>query len=230
SLKALNESVGEPVEVSAEMYKALETLQRAGAPAERVLFLAPVNSIYSSVFFSQSDEEAAKVDPYRSADSASVVRELSAFFSDSDHVRIELEGGCRARLVVSDSYAAFAKANGVGVFAELSWLENSLIVDYVADGLIENGFRLGSIASYDGISRDLNADGGYAQVFIKQQPTLELDRSHYYVYADGTVRHCYLRPDTGLCAEIPRDFGEKVPGAENSCFDIAVRLAGILLK
>ena len=91
------------------------------------------------------------------------------------------------------------------------------------------GFRLGSFASYDGCSRNFSETEGYAQVFIKTGPTVEYDRAHYYVYSDGTVRHCWLKPSTGLCADIPADFGEKLSGAENSCFDIIIRLAETLL-
>ena len=230
SLSALNDSPGKSVEISAELYKALGSLEKAGAPAERIIYLAPAYAMYSSVFYSQTDDEAAKADPYKDAGSAEVLKELSKYFSDRSHVRIELEGENKARLVVSDEYMAYAKAHGVEAFADLAWLENALIVDYVADGLIKNGFRLGNFASYDGISRGLSETEGYAQVFIKSTPTIELDHMHYYVYADGSIRHCYLDPSTGLCVSIPANFGEKLSGAENSCFAILLRLAAKLFK
>ena len=177
----------------------------------------------------QSDDEAAKADPYKNADAAKALAELAAFFSDSSHVRIELEGGGKAKLVVSDEYMAYSKQHGIAVFADLAWLEDPLIVDYVSAGIMGQGFRLGSFASYDGCSRNFSETEGYAQVFIKTGPTVEYDRAHYYVYSDGTVRHCWLKPSTGLCADIPADFGEKLSGAENSCFDIIIRLAEKLL-
>ena len=229
SLRALNDSPGDPAEVSAELYEALEKLNAAGAPAERVVFLAPAYEMYSSVFFSQSDDEAAKADPYKDADAAKALAELAVFFSDSSHVRIELEGGSRAKLVVSDEYMAYAKQHRIEVFADLAWLENALIVDYVSEGIMAQGFSLGSFASYDGYSRNFGKTEGYAQVFIKIYPTVEYDKAHYYVYADGSIRHCWLLPSTGLCANIPADFGEKAPGAGNSCFEIIIRLAGKLL-
>ena len=230
SLEALNAAPGKAVEVSKEMYAALGKLADAGEPAERIIFLAPAYEMYSSVFFSQSDEEAAKADPYKNADAAKALAELAEYFSDPSHVRIELEGGSKARLVVSDAYMAYAKQHGMEAFADLAWLENALIVDYVSDGLIAQGFRLGSFASYDGYSRNFGETEGYAQAFIKTGPTVEYDRAHYYVYADGTVRHCWLQTATGRCAQIPADFGEKRAGAENSCFEVIIGLAKSLLK
>ncbi len=229
SLDALNASAGSQVRLSSGLYEALEALNDAGGAVERLLFMAPVQELYKNVFYSQNDEEAAKLDPYKDADTAAFLKELTAFVSSPEHVKIELGSGS-AKLVVSDSYRAYAKANGIEEFVSFSWLENSLIVDYVADGLIKEGYRLGTIASYDGSSRGLYESDGYAQVFFKSAPTIQLDHNHFYVYADGSMRHCWLRPSTGLCADIPESLGEKIPGAENSCFKIMITLAKKLLK
>lgn len=223
-LTALSEGPGKDVSVSPELYKALVTLSDKGGRAERVIFAAPAYDMFTSVFFAQNDEEASRMDPYLNAELGAELARTAEYFSDPQHVRIELSGG-KARLVLSEQYAAFAKTSGITSFASFAWLENALIVDYVADGLIAEGYRLGTLASFDGFSRNLGTEEGYAQSFIKSSPTIELDHMHYYVYADGSTRSIYLDPVSGLCADISDGPGAKVTGAGAGCFDIAADLA-----
>ncbi len=215
-----NRHIGEPVELEPALYEALETVEAYG---NRFLFAAPFYREYKNLFQDTEDGSAALVDPYKSEEIAAYFRELSAFTSDEAHVRVELLGDGRAVLFVSDEFAAFAKENGIDTFVDLYWARNAFAADYIAEGLSEQGFVFGSLSSYDGFTRVLDARGGeYAQslyslydgvpAYVGQlchvgpQSTVCLrsfrmnaEEMTYYLYQTGERRHPYVDVNDGLC-------------------------------
>ena len=217
----LNASPNESVKVSNELYSDLKKLDDAG---DRKVFLAPLYTVYRQIFYSQSDDEAMKYDPFFSEEVSQRVDELKTYVISPEHVHFEFGDDCTVMLYVSDEYLKYAKDNNIDEFAELYWMENALVVDFVSDAIIEAGYRAGKLASYDGYSRYFSDSEGYAQVIWRNYPDRSLDMDHFYVYRDGTIRHCYLDENTGLPYEIPDEYGEKRPGNQNSCFDIMIDL------
>lgn len=71
-------------------------------------------------------------------------------------MNVELLGGNQVKLSVSDDYLAFAEKNFISDFIDFSWMKNAFITDYVADVMIDNGYTLGSLTSYDGFTRNLD--------------------------------------------------------------------------
>ena len=220
-LGSLNASPNESVNVSSELYAALHKLSEAG---DRKIFLAPVYDLYRQIFFSQSDAEAMKFDPYKSKEAAGVLEELKRFFADPSQVDLVFEEDGRVMLKVSQEYLSYAKEHGIDRFLDLYWMENALIVDYISGRMIDAGYYEGKLASYDGYSRYFSREEGYAQVIMMNAPRLNLDMNYFYVYGDGTVRHGVLDETTGLELKIPDDYGKKAEGNGNSCFGILLEL------
>ena len=220
-LGLLNGSPNENVKVSDELYSALKKLDDAG---DRKVFLAPLYSVYRQIFYSQSDDEAMKYDPFFSEEVSQKADELKTFIIGPEHIRFEFGDDAAVTLCISEEYLEFAKENNIEKYADLYWMENALIVDYVSDAIINAGYRAGKFASYDGYSRSFSDSEGYAQVIWRNYPDRSLDMDHFYVYLDGTIRHGYLDDRTGLPLEIPDEYGEKRPGNLSSCFDIVIDL------
>ena len=139
-------------------------------------------------------------------------------------------------------------------------MKNAYIVDYFAQVMSDAGHTDGYIGSYDGFTRNLmNAEESFSFnvfdrmeneinlvarmeydkpmsiVFLRNYPMANLDRWHYYIYADGTGATAYVDPGDGLsktaaanlvsyaqntgCAEI---LLEMLPAYVNESLDEAV--------
>ena len=218
----LNRHVGEEVEVDAALYRAFEQIARAG---DRTLYLAPVFETYDGLFSCADDAQAAAFDPYQSETLRAYFAEVAAFARDPESVTLELLGENRVCLRVSQAYQQFAEEEEIVRFIDFSWTRNAFIADYLADVLVENGYRLGTLSSYDGFMRNLDGESGAQYAFnvtsrqsgtvypaavlrysgarslvaLRGYPLNSLDFQHYYTFADGRICTAYVDIRDGLC-------------------------------
>ena len=216
----LNQHPNETVTVDPVLYDAFALLTDGG---NRQLYLAEVYSQYDNVFLSETDSEAAAWDPARNEEAGDYVNQILTFSNDSNHVSLELLGNNQVRLAVSNAYLAFAEENEFSNFIDFHWTKNAFIIDYFAQLMIDAGYTDGYIGSYDGFTRNLmdaeesfsfnvfdrleneinlvarmEYDEPISIVFLRNYPMANLDRWHYYVYADGTGATAYIDPADGL--------------------------------
>ncbi len=220
NLYNVNQQIGEAVEVDPALYQAFELLEQADS---RLLFAAPFYREYGNLFGCEVDGEAALCDPRKDPEVGAYFDELAVFTASSEHIRLELLGNYTVRLVISDTYRAFADENGIETFVDFYWSLNAFAVDYIAERLIEKGYTHGSISSYDGFVRAMDrreenysyhlyakVDGvmydaarmDYAEprsvVCLRAYRLYERDR-FYYTYANGDVCHPYVDVADGRC-------------------------------
>ena len=218
----LNRHVGEEIEVDEALYRAFEQIERSG---DRTLYLAPVYEAYDGLFSCADDAQAAAFDPYQNETLRAYFAEVAAFARDPEAVTLELLGENRVCLRVSPAYQAFAEAEEIVSFIDFAWMRNAFVADYLAEVLIENGYRLGTLSSYDGFSRNLDDASGAEYAFnlysrqgdtvypaaimrysgarsivsLRGYPLNSLDFQHYYTFADGQIRTAYVDVRDGLC-------------------------------
>ncbi len=143
----LNRHPNETMVVDDALYHAFELIAETG---NRAIYLAPVYTEYDNLFFCNDDSETVNYDAYQNGEVAAYFSEVAAYSNDPSDVNVELLGGNQVKLSVSDDYLAFAEKNFISDFIDFSWMKNAFITDYVADVMIENGYTLGSLTSYDG--------------------------------------------------------------------------------
>lgn len=149
----LNRHPNETMVVDDALYHAFELIAETG---NRAIYLAPVYTEYDNLFFCNDDSETVNYDAYQNGEVAAYFSEVAAYSNDPSDVNVELLGGNQVRLSVSDDYLAFAEKNFISDFIDFSWMKNAFITDYVADVMIDNGYTLGSLTSYDGFTRNLD--------------------------------------------------------------------------
>lgn len=217
-LASLWENPNTPVQVGDILYKALETYLAADS---RGLFYAPLYSWYNSLFACQSDDEAAMFDPTRDPGAAEYVRQVTAFVSQEDHIRLELLPDNTVTLHVSQAYLDFCEENGIEALVDFGWVKNAFLLDAVADALEAEGLNAAMLASDDGYSRCLTqtrfglnlleyqvgtprqaaqipCDGPISVAAVRAFPMDSRDEGSYYAWADGSFSAPYLDRDTGL--------------------------------
>ena len=218
----LNQHVNEEIEVDTALYRVFEQIALSG---DRTLYLAPVYEAYDSLFSCADAAQAAAFDPYQSETLRAYFAEVAAYARDEDAIALELLGNNRVCLRVSEAYQAFVEAEEIKRLIDFSWMRNAFIADYLADVLIENGYRLGTLSSYDGFVRNLDDVSGAEYAFnlysrqggtvypaavmrytgaqsivsLRSYPLNSLDFQHYYTFADGQIRTAYLDVRDGLC-------------------------------
>lgn len=217
----LNRRPNETVEVDPGLYAALEAVVDSGS---RALYLGPVYSRYFGVFTCQDDVQLYDFDPRLSEAVAAEYRELCAWANDPDAIGLELLGENKVRLRVSEGYLAYAEREGIEDFIDFSWMTNAFIADFIADGLITQGYTHGALTSYDGFCRNLDSgatgytlplysrqgDAVYAAaelhytgprtfVVLRDYPMSERDASRFYTLKNGERRTPYVDPADGLC-------------------------------
>ena len=216
----LNDHINETVTVEEPLYEALKLVSEQGI---RHIFLAPVNTEYERLFFAGSDGEAERFDPTRNEDARACVAELASYAADPAMISLEILENNQVRLNVADEYQAFAEAEEIETFLDFSWMTNAFIIDYMADILAENGYTNGYLSSYDGFTRNLDADGEayrlnlfdleagtvhvpavmeytkpISMVALRSYPLAEEDSWHYYRYENGESVSIHADPADGL--------------------------------
>lgn len=220
NLAALNAHPNETLTVEPLLYEALATLEKYNS---RYAYFAPLFAQYSGLFASTNDMEAADFDPERNDEVREFTVAAAAFANDETAVRLELLEGNQVCLHVSADYLRFAEEWGVDRFVSLYLLRNAFLLDAVADELIEKGLTAGTITSYDGYARTLDASGTqysfnlndrsgteiYAAavmnytgqlslVSLRDFPASRLDEIHYYESEGGVFRAPYVDLEDGF--------------------------------
>ncbi len=217
----LNQNPNEVFTVEPELYQAFKLLEESES---RILYLAPVYAIMQNVYSCDTDVEAKQLDPLYNEALAADVSDILSYANDSSFVQLLLLSDNRVCLYVSEEYLEFAKEDGIERFIDFYPVINAFVTDYLADELIENGYTLGILSSYDGYTRSL--DGGEGSVSfslydrdgtvvypaadvsmtgvsaiaaLRDFPLAELDAYRYYVYGDGEIRTPYISAQDGLC-------------------------------
>ena len=241
----LNRHPNETVTVDPVLYNALEMLEGSGG---RHLYLAEVYSQYDNVFLSETDGEAATQDPARSEEIKDYVNQILAFSNDPSHVSLELLENYQVRLTVSDAYQTFAQENEFTNFIDFHWTKNAFIIDYFAQLMIDAGYTDGYIGSYDGFTRNLMTnkepfsfnvfdriengielvarmeyDEPMSIVFLRNYPMANLDRWHYYIYADGTGATAYIDTADGLSKTAAANL-VSYAGGNTGCAEILMQM------
>lgn len=242
-LKKLNTHPNETVTVEPALYSALEKVVASG---DRSLYLGPVYVEYNRVFMSANEEEAGRYDPARQPELAAYVGQIVLFAQDAESIQLQLLGENQVKLVVSQSYLAFAEENGIEAFLDFGWMRNAFIVDYIADLLVENGFTCGFVASYDGFTRNLDQRGQsfslnlfdrldntiyrpavlqydkpMSLVYLRNYPLSERDSRSYFSFSDGKIVTAYLDITDGMSRSATDNmvcYSEEV-----GCADIVLR-------
>ena len=83
---------------------------------------------------------------------------------------------------MSEDYLAFAEKNYISDFIDFSWMKNAFITDYVADVMIDNGYTLGSLTSYDGFTRNLDQTSAIAKLNAGSDSSETTDGNAFYSF------------------------------------------------
>ncbi|MCD7750220.1 MAG: hypothetical protein LUI10_00505 [Lachnospiraceae bacterium] len=247
----INQHPNEIIEVDDALYEAFSLLNESGT---RYLYLADAYSVYFSLFYAETDEEAAEYDPALNAEMGDFYLTLADYICDENHISVELLGNNQICLRVSDEYLAFAEENGLEKLIDFGWMKNAFIIDYLADSLIENGYTRGNISSVEGFARGLETEtetefyftmyhrdgleiaeaadiiyaGNMSCVYLHDYPLTDDDlQNRYYVYLDGEIRSLMIDPQDGLSKAAVAEI--VACSAETGCADLALKAAGAFI-
>lgn len=215
----LNQHPNEEVEIPKVLYDAFAMLQKY---ENRALYLAPIYREYVGMFLSGQDWYAKEYDPDQSEEQNTYFAEVLAFTTDENAVKLELLGNNRVKLSVSANYLQYAESKEITGFIDFYWMKNAFIVDYLAQKLTDAGYTKGTISSFDGFSRNLDASersyhlnifdrvgkeiyqagalnysGALAMVSLRNYPMSELAVQQYYQWEDGSYTSCHIDPADG---------------------------------
>lgn len=216
----INNHPNQEIVVDDLLYSAFEKIESCG---DRSLYLGPVYDYYDNVFYSENETELLDYDPYLNDELKAEFSELARFASEDSQIKLELMGDNRVKLVVSQDYLEYAKANSVANFIDFYWMKNAFIIDYIADTFISSGYTSGIISSTDGYTRALGStDDGYAcNLYNLQGDTVyvagdysynearsmvtyraygisDADKYRVHEQPDGEIRTKYLSLEDGL--------------------------------
>ena len=164
----LNFHPDEEVTLEPELYSALERIKASG---NRIIYLAPLYETYGSLFFCEDDSETAEYDPLQNAEVAEYFEKLASFACDPDQIDIELLGGDRAVLRVSEEYLRYAEENALETLVDIGWMKNAFIIDDLASELRKNGFTRGYLQSRDGFGVNMDSEcGPYTMIVLDGTP------------------------------------------------------------
>ena len=236
----LNSHPNEEIQVDEMLYQAFEILN---ANDNRNIFLAPIYEQYNNLFDCEVDAQTMEFDPYLNEPLADEFKEIAEFVKDPTKVRIELLENNTIKLYVSEEYLQYANENGITSFIDFAWMKNAFIVDYLAECLLENGYKAATISSYDGFSRNIDDRGTQfsqniydynegkviqaakvsyettqSTVAMQSFPINALDAYRYYVYENGETRSNYIDTYDGLCKSVVNSV--YASSAKYSCTEI----------
>lgn len=222
NLLTLSHKLNREVSVDPLLYDALKLMEDKGG---RHLYFAPLYAQNEQVCISDDDYTASLSDPSKNEDVAKYYAEVLGYVQSPRHIKLELKGNNKVKLIVSDEYMSFAKKNKIDVFLDFYWLRNAFIVDTIADKLIAEGYRLGNVSSRNGFVRNLDdsgtnystnlfslvdkkiytsaavsSQGASAFVYFRSFPVVsyfEYDNNLYYVYDNGDIVSQYVSLSDG---------------------------------
>lgn len=167
NVRYLNDHPNEEIEIDAALYAAFTQIAQS---KDRSLYLAPLYEIYDGMFYSDDPARTADFDPRQNERLREWFLKVCAYAADPAQVNLELLGENRARLAVSEEYLAFAREEEVGSFIDFYWMKNAFITDYLASRLTAGGYAAGTLSSFDGFMRNLDAtrDTDYSLVLYER--------------------------------------------------------------
>ena len=215
----LNQHPNEAVQVPAILYEAFEVL---GKYENRGIYLAPIYREYIGMFLSAGDWVAQDYDPDKNAQQDAYFTELLAFIRDESAIRLELLADSKVILHISQEYLAYAQEQQITSFIDFYWMKNAFIADYLAQQLTDAGFTKGTISSFDGFTRNLDASEraysvnifdrkdrdiylagvmvntrAIASVALRNYPMSDLAVQLYHGWSDGSYTSCHIDPADG---------------------------------
>lgn len=239
----INQHPNEVIEVDEVLYKAFSLLNSSG---NRNLYLAPIDTVYGSMFACENDTQIVDYDPYQNDELRSFFAEIAAYVQRSDMINLELLGNYKIKLKVSNEYQEFADDNGITEYIDFFWMKNAFIIDYLAEVMKDKNYTFGSISSYNGFVRNLDEtntsysyqmydrvnqtiypagvlqyNGPKSIVYLRNYRMTQLDHQYYYERSNGEIRTAFLDPTSGLCKSSINDL---------LCFSKTSDCAEILLK
>ena len=250
NVASINSHPNEELEVDPVLYNAFA---RMAEYDRRELYLGPVYNVYDDIFLAADDAYAREFDPYLDDTAASFYAVLASYAGNPDMIDLELLGGSRLRLKVSDEYLAYARENELERFIDFSWMKNAFVTDYLAETMLSHGYTLGAISSYDGFSRSLTAGGiSYSQniydrvdqeirraavmtytaptaiVSLRSYPANGMSADQmYYTHASSEIRTMFLDIRDGRCKSALNDL---TAYSENlSCAEILMALIPVYI-
>lgn len=226
NIYTINQNPGMTVEVKPALYEALRLLQESGS---RALYLGPIYENNRALIGSLSDDEAKTHDPRTNAEIQRHYEILTGFIASSDDVELELLGSNQVRLKLSEAYMAYAEEHAIDRFISLDWMRNAFAADYIADALIAAGYSNGTLESYDGFIRHMDAtarkhafyvcDGSVNRkvaklelsnvktvVWLRNYPISTVEKTDFYDWSDDRLTNSRLDPADGLDKAACGDF------------------------
>lgn len=241
----INRSPNITLEIDSLLYETFSAFS-----GTRLLYLQPIYSRYSNVFYCNDDSELADFDPRLNPDIKSEFEKTATFALDERSVELQLLGDNKVRLYVSDEYQKYAADEGLTDIIGLSYLKNAFVVDYIADVMKSKGFTKCTISSFDGYTRNpdsgeysfnifdrsgntvypaaiMNYSGQMSIVFMRNYPLNSLDDTRFYELKNGEIRTSYIdfygNPQSSVNNLVCFSSGD-------SCADIAVKAAEIFVS
>ena len=240
----INQHPNEEVEIPAVLYNAFALLQKY---ENRALYLAPIYEEYVSMFTSGEDWIAKDYDPDQDPEQAAYFEEILAFTTDENGIKLELLGSNKVKLLVSDAYLQYAQSKEIVTFIDFYWMKNAFIVDYLAEELTNAGYTKGSISSFDGFIRNMDASdrayklnifdrieqqiyqagtldykGEISAVTLRNYPTSNLAIQQYHQWSDGSYISCHIDPADGRSKSAINDL--LVYGHDIACSEILMKI------
>ncbi len=223
NLKKLTTSTNSKQIVSSLLYNTLKTMTENG---NRILYYAPVFSLYSNLFGSEDDVIAEMHDPHKDYELRRDLGRLLPYVMSDEHIRLEFldDEKHEIKLFISEEYFSLLSELYIDSYISLGIFEMAFVVDYVADALGASGYNNGIVTSYNGYTRNLGMEqeiisaniqqatdnqkvktvaqytytGALSMVAFRNYPITGLDNLNYYVYEDGTVVSPHINLNTGL--------------------------------
>ena len=250
NVRSINRHPNEELTVDPALYGAFAQIAASG---DRSLYLAPIYDIYDGIFHCDDDVQTADFDPRQNDELRAWFLEVCAYANDPAHVNLELLGENRVRLRVSEEYLACAEAEEIDSFIDFYWMKNAFIADYLADALLQGGCPIGTISSFDGFARNLDAGSGadYALniydrvgqniypaavmhysgarsiVSLRNYPGHTRDALRFYALRSGEIRTPYLDARDGLERSALNDL--TVYSADRNCGEILLELIPVYI-
>ena len=250
NVRSLNLRPNEGIAVDAALYRAFERVAESG---DRSLYLAPVYEIYSGVFHCEDASQTAEFDPRQNGELCAWCESVCAYVNDPAQVNLELLGGNRVRLRVSDEYLAFARSEEIESFIDFYWMKNAFIADELAERLTASGYSIGTLSSCDGFARNLDAAGetdyalnlydrvgatvypaavmryrgARAIVSLRGYPGDPSDGRYYRALPGGEMRTPHLDARDGLCRDAINDL--TAYSTDAGCAEILLKLIPVYI-
>ena len=205
------------------------------------------------MFHCDDSSQTAEFDP-RQNDALRVwFAKVCEYAADPSQVNLELLGDNRVRLNVSEEYLAFAREEEIGSFIDFYWMKNAFIADYLAGRLAAGGYTVGTLSSFDGFLRNLDASedtdyslgiydladtticqaavlhyrGARNFVCLRSYPLNDAAGQYYCVLSDGEIRTPFLDIRDGLCKSAVNDL--TVYSENAGCAEILLKLIPIYI-